>query len=301
VTRIQARRWRVAAVVATGACVVAATTVNASPAPRSAGVTKLVAASSGSQVTLSGWATFSGAVIASGTSAVGNTSDPAAGSSGADLIGADVVYRPELGDLFIRWQVASSCSNCGIPSVGAAPAQLVGDPTVLYGLRTTVAGTPIEIRVQSAGASWQFGLFTCQAETSCTPSQTLQGGFGTTGEEIVTDLPFSTLAAAGLKIKEGDSISTPIAFTARAPYAAGVVVPQLYDDSIVTGKGAKIQVPVKSVRVTAGSVTKTATLNNGYFNVSFPRSSLPRGKTTTVKTTTCLGSSCVVQKFPVKS
>jgi hypothetical protein len=268
---------------------------------RSAGVHALAvtSSSSGGSVSLSGWATFSGAVIASGTSRVG-ASDPTAGISGADLIGAQLVYRPELADFFIRWQVASSCTQCGIPSVGVAPATVVGDPRILYVLRATIGGTPVEVRVQSLGATQVFGLFVCQTEAACTLSQSLQGGYGTTGEEVVADLPLSTLAAAGIHVGEGSKIAAPItAFTAIAPYAGPEEIPQEYEDSIAMTHSATVTVPVKSVRVTANRVTRVATLKNGYFTVTFPRSALPHGRTTTVTTRTCLGASCVAQKFAI--
>lgn len=269
-------------------------------------VSRMSAHVSGGEVTLSGWATFSGAVIASGTSPVGNATlagqpDPTAGPDGADLIGAQLIYRPELADLFMRWQVASSCANCGIPSVGTAPAEIVGDPLVLYGLRTEVAGIPIEIRVQSTGIGAEFGVFICNSEVDCTPGPSLQGGYGTTGEEIVVDIPLATLATAvGHPVGEGSQIGAPLAYTARAPYDAGVVVPQLeYIDTISMAHTATVTIPVKSVRVTVGRTTKTVVLNDGYFNVSFPRADFPHNPTT-VTTRTCLGSACVVQQFSVQ-
>lgn len=275
-----------------GLLAVGAASVHAAPRPVATGVRAVsAAASSGGQVTVSGWATFSGAVIATGSSPAGNAG-PSGGPSGADLTGADVVYRPELADFFIRLKVTA------IPTVGVAPAQIVGDPSVLYGLRTAVAGVPIEVRVQSTGAGAQFGLFTCKAETGCLPVATLQGGYGTTGEEIVVSLPLATLVGAGMHIQEGDKIATPIAFTARTPYHAGVIDPALTLDVINMAKTATVTVPAKSVQVTIGKLTKTATLRDGHFTAGFPRSSFT-GKTTNVTTRTCLGTTCLVQKFTV--
>jgi hypothetical protein len=295
------RKLRVIACATLLGAAVLGTSSQAAAPTRSAGVHALAASSSGGgAVTLSGWATFSGAVIASGTSPVGNTTDPTAGINGADLIGAQVIYRPELADFFIRWQVASSCTQCGIPSVGTAPAEVVGNPVILYDLRMTLAGTPVEIRAQSAGATQEFGLFLCKAESACTPSETLQGGYGTTGEEVVVDLPLSTLAAAGLHVAEGSKIPAPItAFTADAPYLGPDEIPQQYVDSIALVHGPSVTVPVKSVRVTAHGITRVAALHDGYFSVSFPRSALPHGRTTNVTTRTCLGPTCVVQTFPI--
>jgi len=267
-------------------------------APRTQ-VSALTARTAGGTVSLSGWATFSGAVIASGTKSDTNP-NATAGPTGADLIGAQLVYRPELADLFLRWQVASACPNCGIPTVGTAPAEVVGDPTVLYGLRSEVDGVPFEIRVQSTGVSAQFGLFLCQTETACTSAATLAGGYGTTGEEVVVDLPLATLAAAvGHPVTEGAKLASPLAYTARAPYNAGVVIPAMYLDSITMAHTATVTVPVKSVQVTVGHVMRIAGLKNGYFSVSFPRSAFPGKGDTTATTRTCLGAACVTERFTV--
>ncbi|MDQ1711200.1 MAG: hypothetical protein QOE45_650 [Frankiaceae bacterium] len=251
-------------------------------------VTGLKASASSGTVTLSGWATFSGAVIATRADPA-NNAGPTGTASGADLIGADVVYRPELADLFVRLRLVS------IPTTGAS---VVGDPTVLYGLRTTIGGVPIEVRVQSLGATALFGLFTCASENGCLPAGDLLGGYGTTGPEIVVSLPISVLAAAKIKLKEGDRIATPIAYTARTSYAAGAITPETRLNTLALTSQPTVTVPVKSVRATVGSVTKAATLKNGTFTVVFPRSAFHRNPDT-VTTRTCLGSACAVERFTV--
>lgn len=250
---------------------------------------KVVAAGSGSNVTVSGWATFSGAVIAGAADKTGDAG-PAAAAAGADIRHADLVYRPELADLFVRIDVTS------IPTIGP----LVGEPTVLYGLRTVVDGVPIDIRAQSAGATARFGLFDCRNENGCTLVAPLKGGYGTTGESIVVDLPLSVLAEAKLHLKEGDKITTPVAYAAHAPFDAGAVADQLFLDDIALSGQANVTIPVASVRVTVGPKTERAALHNGYFKATFPRSLFHSGRTP-VKTRTCLGSSCRLQRFEVKA
>jgi hypothetical protein len=276
-----------------------------SAAPQSAGVTKVTAKSAGSQVKLSGWATFSGAMVASAGDSAKDavavqggpaSNESAVASDGGELIGADLVYRPELGDLFIRIKVTSIFTT---PSVGGAPS-LVGDPSVLYGLRTVVSGVPVEIRMQSTGVSSEFGLFDCSSENGCAQAATISGGYGTTGEEIVAAIPLSAFSSIKkVHLKEGDKIGTPTAFVARGTYNAGAVSDAATMDYVVMGKGATVQIPVKSVHVTVGKVTRTAALKNGYFTVSFPTSAWGGKRTATATTRTCLGKTCVVQKFTV--
>ena len=277
----------------------------ASATPHPTGVTTMSAKSAGSQVTLSGWATFSGAVIGTATDKTNDavaaqggpaSSEPAVAADGAELTGADLVYRPELADLFVRIRVTSIPTS---PSVAGAPS-IVGDPTVLYGLRTVVSGVPVEIRMQSAGVSSQFGLFDCSSENGCTQVATILGGYGTTGEEIVAAIPLSAFSSIKkVHLKEGDKIGTPTAFVARASFNVGAVSDAETMDDVVLGKGVTIQVPVKSVHVTVGKVTRTAALKNGYFTVSFPTSAWGGKHTAAATTRTCLGKSCVVQKFTV--
>jgi hypothetical protein len=273
--------------------------LDAQAAPK-AGVRTMTAHASGSQVALSGWATFSGGPIASASDPSNDAraatgadpaTQPAAAASGAELIGADLVYRPELSDLFIRIKVTA------IPTLGPT----VGDPLVLYGLRTIVSGVPIEIRMQSAGLTTQFGLFECASETGCTQaSATITGGYGTTGEEIVAAVPLAAFATIPkVHLKEGESIGTPVAFVARSPFNAPAVNQNLYMDQIVLIKTTKVAIPVKSVHVTVGKLTKAVVLKNGYFTVSFPTTAFGGKRTATATTRTCLGKTCVVQKFTV--
>ncbi len=265
----------------------------AEPARAETGVRQLAAKAGSSQVTLSGWATFSGAVIATRTDKTGDAG-PGGDAIGADLTSADLVYRPELEDFFIRLRLTT------IPVVSAGGLSVVGDPTVLYGLRMVVNGVPVEVRIQSLGAAGaRFGLFTCESEDGCREFGALAGGFGTTGKELVVALPFSVLAAAKAPIKEGQSVSTPIGFSARLPYDAPKVPPELALDDLALTKAPRVTVPKKSLRVTVGSVTKAAGLKAGKFSIPFSRKAF-RGNPATVTTRTCLGSRCVTQKFTVK-
>ena len=272
----------------------------ASATPHPTGVSKVTASSSGSQVKLSGWATFSGAMVASATDSTKDAmvapgasgSEAAAATEGGELIGADLVYRPELADLFIRIKVTSIFT--------AGP--VVGKPDVLYVLKTVVSGVPVEVRMQSTGLTSRFGLFDCSSENGCLQSPaTISGGYGTTGEEIVAAVPLSAFASiAKVHLKEGDKIATPRVVVAHAVFDAGAVNDaQTIDDLVLAKSVATVQIPVKSVKVTVGKVTHGAPLKNGYFTVSFPASAWGGKKTATAITRTCLGKACVTQKFTV--
>lgn len=255
-------------------------------AGRSSAVSAAVA---GGQISISGWATFSGGYVAARSD---SDSDAATGgaASGGELIRAELTYRPELEDLFMRLEVTS------IPSLGAG---LVGDPTMLYGLRTVIAGVPVEIRAQSAGTSGLFGLFSCASETGCSKLADLAGGYGTSGVEVVAAIPLSVLAANKLPLKEGDRIGSPTAFTVRAPYLAGAVDPRQNVDAIALATTATVTIPARSLHVTVGSLTRAAELSAGKFTVKFPRSEA-KSNPLKVITRTCLGPACVVEEFWVR-
>lgn len=273
-------------------------------APKTGTRAVTAAATSSSTVNVTGWATFSGVNVAAGTSKK-EPPDSAVNAVGADLIGAQLVYRPELADLYLRWQVQK------LPTLSLGVGNAVGNPAILYGLRTSIGAVPIEIRARSTGASVNgsgalYELWTCETEDACVLKADLSngcpgannpcGGFGTTGEEIVLAIPLKTLATAGLPLNEGNKIATPIAYTSNTPNPLGRVPVNQYADSIVMAKTATVTIPAKSVRVTVGKTTKTASLDKGYFKADFPRSYFPHNKAV-VTTKTCLGTVCVTQKF----
>jgi hypothetical protein len=271
-----------------GLCLLAAA-VPGEAGARPPGLSKVSAAAEGGQVVVSGWATFSGGYVAARSDSATNAA-PGADVSGGELIRTELTYRPELADLFVRWELKS------LPTVAAG---VVGDPSVLYGLRTVIAGVPVDIRAQSAGASALFGLFDCASETGCTKLADLAGGFGTSGVEVVVAVPLSVLASYKLVLREGDKIGAPTAYTARAAYLAGAVADAQRLDSIVLVSTATATVPARSVRLTIGQTSRVATLTNGSFKASFPSADV---RTNPVKVTsrTCLGAACVVQTISVK-
>src|SRR5207253_2988250 len=100
------------------------------------GIGALNASCSAKPATASGWATFSGGLLAAADDPP-NDGVPPATTVGAELIDASLAYRPERADFFVRLRVTSLQSTVG------------GLPGVLYGLQFAVgAGSGIHYEVR---------------------------------------------------------------------------------------------------------------------------------------------------------
>ena len=258
---------------------------------QSLSVGDLSAIPQGNQLSISGWATFSGAVISS-------TDDPAgdgatgAGPVGADLTGANLTYRPENGDLLVRLRLSSLPHFAG----GA------GYPIVLYGLRFDFAGVHYEVRalaVQAASvppsANPFFALYRC--DTTCTEQTILSGGLGTTGLEVLVSMPLSVLSA-----QEGASLTRIQAFTALADDAAGA--PATFDqanlpDATIPNHQVLLGIAPEGTPKDAVSFDNTASLTNGNFLATIDVSALATGAYD-VWAEACLGQTCSATSAPVQ-
>ena len=249
--------------------------------------TAAVAAKGGSAVTVSGWSTFTGAVLAS---AADNPADAPADAvmNGGEIVGGQLLYRAEAQDLFLELDLSQ------IPALGVTLTGLTapGDPRVVYGLRFVANGVTYEVRVQRAGVNSAdplnaaMGLFTC-TEVACTEVAALRGGYGTTGEQIVVSLPLTVIGNGGTALAEGGVLSSLRAYTAFGTYYGGPA--QLLDELVLSTKPS-VAVPAKTVTVTAGRTTVRATLTDGSWSASLP-ASLFRGPTN-VTVRSCLGAEC---------
>lgn len=217
------------------------------------GIGALNATCSSKPVTASGWATYSGGIIASADDPANDGVSPAA-SIGAELIGASIAYRPEQADLFVRLPVTALLANVGVA------------PGVLYGLKITVGGIPYEVRATKAEG---FALYNCQMSVpTCTQVATLSGSMGTTGSVVTVSVPLSALGAA-----EGNALSGLDAYTALGSAAAGPS--SVLDDDPLPSTF----IPVHYVRLgiaPAGTpesqvaIDTLATLTNGNFSGNLP-------------------------------
>ena len=243
------------------------------------GIGALNAACTANPATGSGWATFSGGVIAQ-VNDPSNDAPMGAAQVGAELIGAALAYRPEHADLFVRLPVTSLLAN-----VGAAPG-------VLYGLKLTVDGVPYEVRATKAEG---FALYNCQTSVpTCTQVATLSGSMGTTGSVVTASVPLSALGA-----HEGSALSGLDGYTALGTAAAGPTT-VLDDDALPS-----TTIPVRSVTLgiapsgtpQAGVVFNTpATLTNGNFSGSLPPTAAGNYD---VWAQACLGSNCSATSVPL--
>src|SRR5262249_43517669 len=147
------------------------------------GIGALSAACAANPATASGWATFSGKAIASADDPA-NDAAPGAAQLGAELTGASLSYRPEIGDLSVRFRGTS------------LPAQTGGAPGVLYGFQLTAASMPYEVRATAVDTTAPaFAVYNCAAPSACYKVASLNGSMGTTGNEVVVSVPIAVLAA----------------------------------------------------------------------------------------------------------
>jgi hypothetical protein len=159
---------------------------------------------------------FAATDVISGTA--NQTIDSVLTAAGADLVGASLVYRPQLGDVFVREQLKT------MPAVDGTA--LAGNAGVLYGFDLTANGTHYQVRVQrvpgpcydSAGGA-SFGLFRQNLTTGAySRVATLRGGYGTTGEDVVFALPLGDIG-----LQTGGQLAGLRAFAALGSFATGAL------------------------------------------------------------------------------
>lgn len=119
------------------------------------------------------------------------------GIEGAEILGARIVHRPQMKDLFVRIDV---------DRLATLPSYLpTGGSGLVYETGFEVGGRAYEVRASGGGPSLtsagRFGLFDCTIEP-CREIADLAGGYGTVGEAVVVSIP---LALVGLQ--DGGSMS----------------------------------------------------------------------------------------------
>lgn len=77
----------------------------------------------------------------------------------------------------------------GTDMVAGGP--IIGNPTIVYGARFSVADRKYELRIQGSPGGGRFGLFDCTE--ACTEVSKLDGGYGTVGEALVAAIPLDTV------------------------------------------------------------------------------------------------------------
>lgn len=114
---------------------------------------------------------------------------PAGVATDAEIIGARLIYRPQLKDLLVWIDVDDLDLYTSVPLV--------------YGLSLSVDGIGYELRaariggVGSSGARPAFALYRCTDREVCIRAGKLTGGWGTVGDAIVIRTPLAALGLEG--------------------------------------------------------------------------------------------------------
>ena len=170
----------------------------------------------GATAILEGKATIAGVQL----SAAADPDNDSASNS-AEITGAEIIQRPEDGDLLFRIRATRLPSIEAPGSAATNPQPNVAPPGVLYGVRFTLNGDTWEIRASRAGTDQvngaaPFGLYICRAV--CTETQVLEGGYGTMGHEVTLRLTYNLLG-----LQSGETLGNVVAFAATGETATGGV------------------------------------------------------------------------------
>lgn len=137
-----------------------------------------------------------------------HSADPLLSAQHTTATGATIVYRPALDDLLVRLRLPRATPN----------SFLIQTAGVTYGLGLNIDGRSYELRASlptfggSRAPAPRFELVSCMNDPlPCNRIRTLEGGFGTTGSEIVIAAPLGSLG-----VRDGSAISDLIAFTSIA-------------------------------------------------------------------------------------
>lgn len=242
------------------------------------GVGSLTAGGPADELSISGWASFSGAVVASSDDPEDDGEDPL----GAEIVAASVTYRPELEDVLLRLRLSS------LPA-----SVLAGAPGVLYRWALTAGGTAYEIRTLGAAATAvppaapYFGLYGC--EEICVEISRLSGGIGVTGPEVWVSVPLEALGAEEGEVLAGLEASTALGEATPGPLIALDQI-GLPDAPIPRSRVDLGLAPVSSPEEEV-TYTTVAALSEGEFSGILDGSSMPGGAHR-VWARACLGESC---------
>lgn len=250
------------------------------------GVGGLDVATAGSSVSVSGWATFGGALLVDKDDPIDGTAGAA--SAGGELTGVSLVYRAEDESLLVRLGLASLPGARGF---GSAPG-VAGAPGVVYGMTLTSSGTRYEVRALRASVTTNppsapiFGLFRCAP--SCTEVSRLSGGIGVTETEVRFSVPLTSLGISGATTLTGVQAFSGVGEAATGSLAGfdGVVVGD------VPVPAPAVSIGIAPAGTPEGEVSFSgAELAGGIFTGAVDVSSLPPGPYE-VWARGCLGQAC---------
>lgn len=260
----------------------------------SAGVGGISAVRDGDEIDVSGWATFSGMVASTVRDGAG---DAAQGGEelGADLTGAEVVYRPETEDLLLRISVtalpsARSPQASGLAiacALGNCGAGVSGAPGVTYSMSLELDGSRYEVRAERGASPAAVSIHLLECDAVCAPVQSLPGSIGVTGDEVVVSIPLAAIGAEPGDSIEGIGVSAgpghPLAGTASA--LDQVALPD-----------AALPVPTVTVELVPATGSESlADLSGGMFSARIPSVAGAEH----VLARACLGEDCGTAVAPI--
>jgi Tol biopolymer transport system component len=251
------------------------------------GVGRVTAAAAGDDegaIGVNGWAAFK-AHLATAAPDASDDGSPGAREAGGELTGASVLYRGERDDLLARLSVTA------LPAV--QPTNRVNTGTsgssTTYALELTVAGVRYEARaVAASDRAPVFELYRCEA--LCLRQDSLTGGYGTTGDEVLISVPAGALGATA-----GSPVTGVRAFTSQAGIAMDAVV--LPDAAVPTRSLALGIAPAGTPVDQVAFVDRSDALAGDDFASDLDVSALAPGDYD-VWAQACLGNTCGTASVP---
>lgn len=274
------------------------------------GVWDLSAVKREAGIDVRGDAAFSGAVMTAASD--GLDAGPGA-DLGAEITGAEILYRPALKDLLVRLTVESLAGVRAPGPIGRRPIPkpLPGSPSdplegvvvqapsdpglppIVYGLTMAIDdGENVNVvevragRVGAAGPEPTIELYRCTGGDPCGASFPLDGGFGTTGEEIVVSVP--VLKGFALRAREGLEVHSIRAYAGVGTTTTG---PRHLLDEVVLPSAS---IPQSSVQIGRGAVAEEIAFDTvaALFGGSFAATLDDADLESRVWARSCLGDAC---------
>ncbi|HYG70710.1 MAG TPA: hypothetical protein VEC15_00285, partial [Actinomycetota bacterium] len=250
------------------------------------GVGEARAARDATEVTATGWVTFSGHAMAAAADPVTDGAD----AIGGELTGGAVVVRPEHEDLLIRLDLTSIAGVRPPPPypVGGGLPGWAGAPGVYYGARLTSGGVTWEARAgrPAGGATPGSPTLTLhRCEVRCELVATLAGSYGNVGEDVRFSIPRSTVG-----IPDGASVSTRLFVAAGDPANGGGQEVDAIDLGTATVPGPSVSLgraPQGAGPPPGAGFDTAAAIDRGTFH-----GRMPLGVGEVAWARACLGSMC---------
>jgi Tol biopolymer transport system component len=223
------------------------------------GIERLHAHVEEGSVVATGTATFAGGSIAEAADPAGD----APAGTGTDLLSAEVLYRPERGDLLFRWVPDSLPGPVGAnvhPQGQSLVPTYSGAPVIAYAMSFATANdsfVAMASKAPDAPSLATFGLYRC--DVVCEEVAAASGGYGTAGVEVTVSIPLTAL-----DVNEGAALQAVSASTS-------VGVPNLGSiseiDAVPLGE---VTIPVRRLTLSLGATQIEVPFTRGAFSARIP-------------------------------